>query len=74
MLIDAAADVNTAMTVASYSPLTIAALQGQLRVYELLLANEADTAYKALPKHGEAFKTAGGTAEQILQERASKTE
>ena len=72
---DAAADVNTTMTVAScHSPLTIAALQSQLRVYELLLANEADTAYKALPKHGEAFKTAGGTAEQILQERASKTE
>ena len=63
------------MTVAScHSPLTIAALQGQLRVYELLLANGADTAYKALPKHDEPFKTAGGTAEQILQERASKTE
>ena len=75
VLIDAAADVNTAMTVAScHSPLTIAALQGQLRVYELLLASGADTAYKALPKHDEPYKTAGGTAEQILQERASKTE
>ena len=73
VLIDAAADVNTTMTVAScHSPLTIAALEGQMSVYELLLANGADTAYKALPKHEEPFKTAGGTAEQILQERARK--
>ena len=75
VLIDAAVDVNTTMTVDScHSPLTIAALMGQMSVYELLLANGADTAYKALPKLEEPFKTAGGTAEQILQERAHKTE
>ena len=40
VLIDAAADVNTTMTVAScHSPLTIAALMGQMPVYELMLAN-----------------------------------
>merc|ERR1712166_843283 len=70
VLIDAAADVNTTMTVDScHSPLTIAALMGQMSVYELLLANGADTAYQALPKHDEPSKTAGGTAEQILQQR-----
>jgi hypothetical protein len=73
VLINAAADVKAPMAVAScHSPLTIAALQGHLPVYELLLANGADTAYKALPKHEEPFKTTGGTAEQILQERAQR--
>ena len=74
VLIDAAADVNITTTVDScHSPLTIAALMGQMPVYELLLANGADMAYQALPKHEEPEKTAGGNAEQILQERAWQT-
>ena len=43
-------------------------------LYDLLLANGADTAYKVLPKLEEPFKTVGGTAEQILQECAHKIE
>ena len=52
--------------------ITIAALKGQVKVYELLLANDVDTAYKAPPKFEEPFETAGGTAEQILQEGRRK--
>lgn len=74
VLVDAAADVNTTMTTAPcHSPSTIAVLMGQMPLYKLLLATGADTAYKALLKLEQSFKTVGGTAERILQERAHKT-
>ena len=73
VLIGAGADVNAQMSQGScHSPLTIAALQGHLAAHELLVANGADTAYEALPKLDQPFKTAGGTAEQILNQNGAK--
>ena len=67
ILLEAKADVNATMTVASrHSPLTIAALMGHIRVYELLLEHGADTIHEALPWSEEPFVTAGGSAERIL--------
>lgn len=71
-LISLAADLNTPMIEGSHhSPLTIAAHQGHVEAYELLLANGADPSYKALAWDEEPFVTAGGTAEEIMQERSA---
>lgn len=70
LLADERVDVSQTMTIASrHSPLTIAAYFGHADVCATLVEHGADRGYEAQPKDDEPYRTAGGTAAAIAQER-----